>query len=245
MKKVEWYRRALDNLGLLSLARRQIQRRFSNASLYALTSKKLRFRVEARRGTSDSRVFDQIFVENEYSPLDRLKDVGLVIDCGANVGYSSAYFLSTYPQSFVIAVEPEEGNFDILTRNLRPYGDRSRAVRAAIWPNHETLRFKDLGERGNEWSYSVEQADQESGVKAITIPDLIEMSSFERISILKVDIEGAELSLFKTNTEWLELVDNLAIELHGTDCSEVFFKAISGYGFKVSMSGELTVCLTP
>jgi len=70
------------------------------------------------------------------------------------------------------------------------------------------------------------------------------MSGFNRISILKLDIEGAELNLFKSNTEWLELVDNLVIELHGTECSEVFFKAISGCGFKISTSGELTVCLT-
>jgi FkbM family methyltransferase len=243
MSRAEWYRSALDSLGLPSLVRLQIQKRFSHSNLCVLTSKKLQFRVLARSGTSDFAVFDQIFVENEYSQLDRLKNVRFVIDCGANVGYSSTYFLSTHPQSFVIAVEPDGDNFDILTRNLRPYGKRSRAVQAAVWPDHEWLRFKDRGQRGNEWSYSVEQADQESGVKSVTIPDLIEMSGFNRISILKIDIEGAELNLFKSNIEWLELVDNLVIELHGMECYEVFLKAISDR-FKISTSGELTVCLS-
>jgi FkbM family methyltransferase len=244
MSKLEWYRSALCSLGLPSLVRLQIQKRLSRTRLRVLTSKKLQFPVLARSGTSDFMVFNQIFVQNEYSPLDRLEDVSFVIDCGANVGYSSTYFLSKYPQSFVMAIEPDEGNFDILMRNLQPYEKRSHAIQAAVWPYHETLRFKERGQPGNEWGYSVEQANQEFGVKSVTIPELVEISGFRRISILKVDIEGAELNLFKSNFEWLDLVDNLVIELHGAECSEVFFKAITSRGFRISTSGELTVCLT-
>jgi FkbM family methyltransferase len=245
MNKVDWYRTALTNLGLPSLIRLQLNKRFAHSGLCALTSKKLQFHVVARSGTSDFWVFDQIFVGNEYSPLERLANVGLVIDCGANVGYSSTYFLSTHLQSFVIAVEPDGGNFDILTKNLRPYGPRSRAIQAAVWQSHANLRFspKDRGQLSNEWGYSVEQADQDSGVKSVTIPDLIAMSGFSRVSILKIDIEGAELNLFQSNTEWIELVDNLVIELHGPECSEMFLTAIRGRGFNISTSGELTVCL--
>jgi FkbM family methyltransferase len=244
VSKLEWYRTALSNLGFLSLARLQFEKRLSRPGLCALTSKILQFHVLARSGASDLMVFHQIFVEREYSPLDQLKNVGLVIDCGANVGYSSTYFLSTHPQSFVIAVEPDEGNFAILERNLHPYGKRTRAIRAAVWRNHEKLQFKGPRTSGGEWGYSVEQADQEFGLTSVTVPELIEMSGFRRVSILKVDIEGAELNLFQFNSEWIDLVDNLVIELHGPECSEVFFRAISRRGFKISTSGELIVCLT-
>jgi hypothetical protein len=61
---------------------------------------------------------------------------------------------------------------------------------------------------------------------------------------LKIDIEGAELELFSSGTDrWLDLVDNIVIELHGKKCSEAFFKAIDGRGFDISSCGELTVCL--
>ena len=46
-------------------------------------------RLFVRRGSSDLDVFDQIFIQNEYGCLDDLTDVRFVIDCGANVGYSS------------------------------------------------------------------------------------------------------------------------------------------------------------
>jgi len=39
-------------------------------------------------------VFEQIFIGEEYSCLCDLKDTLLILDLGANVGFSSAYFLS-------------------------------------------------------------------------------------------------------------------------------------------------------
>ena len=118
-EKLNWYRTALHNLGLWSLIRLQMRKRFgSTKKLSKLTSKVLRYPVFARPGSSDLLVFDQIFVEHEYRPLDAVKNAELVIDCGANVGYSSAYFLSKYPECFVIAVEPEDGNFGILIKNM-------------------------------------------------------------------------------------------------------------------------------
>jgi hypothetical protein len=72
---------------------------------------------------------------------------------------------------------------------------------------------------------------------------LLEQSSFDRISILKVDIEGAEEIVFASNYEkWLHKVDNLVIELHGEQCEAVFQNAVAGRGFEVSRCDELTVC---
>jgi hypothetical protein len=35
---------------------------------------------------------------------------------------------------------------------------------------------------------------------------------------------------------------NLAIELHGPDCEQVFLRALAGYDYQVQQSGELTIC---
>ena len=37
-------------------------------------------------------VFNQVFVDREYGCTDHLRDPQLIIDLGANVGYSSAFF---------------------------------------------------------------------------------------------------------------------------------------------------------
>ena len=73
---------------------------------------------------------------------------------------------------------------------------------------------------------------------------LMGMADFKRISILKIDIEGAELELFASNSiEWLNLADNIVIELHGQKCSDAFFAAIDATRYDISTCGELTVCL--
>jgi hypothetical protein len=90
----------------------------------------------ARTRSSDLYAFLQIFVRREYECLN-LIDGDLILDLGANVGYSSAYFLSRYPKSPVVAVEPDPRNFAMLQRNLAPYGSRATVIQAAVW-SHST-----------------------------------------------------------------------------------------------------------
>lgn len=243
--KIEWYRTAARNLGLPSLLRRQLQKRFGPQP-NKLTSRYLMHPVFARVGTSDLKVFDQIFVEREYRCLDQIQNAAFILDCGANVGYSSAYFLSRFPESFVLAVEPDGVNFSLLKSNLLPYGDRFRAIRAAVWPRADRLSFKrsTVG-LGLEWGRQVELAPHgHETVEAISIPMLMATTEFRRIAILKIDIEGSELELFTSQSlAWLDLVDHIVIELHSKECAAAFFAAIDPARYDISTCGELTVCL--
>src|SRR5262249_26266347 len=118
--RAQWYREAAINLGLPQLIHRQITRAIGSQGLHKLTSKLLQFPVYARPETSDYAVFDQIFVENQYKFLPDLPKRSLIIDCGANVGYSAAYFLSRYPLFTLLPLEPEPGNFHMPIRNIAP-----------------------------------------------------------------------------------------------------------------------------
>jgi FkbM family methyltransferase len=247
VQKWNWYRKALYSLGPLSLARLQLQKRLgSRKRLSKLTSPILAHPVFARQGTSDFPAFQQIFVDREYRCLDAIKDPPkLIIDCGANVGYSSVWFLSKFPSCSVIAVEPDPDNFEVLKHNLLPYGGRCDAIQAAIWPNTKRLQIKKA-RAGHEWGHIVEVAkDAQFSVASVTIPFLIAKSGFGRISVLKIDIEGAEFELLKADTQWLDYVDNIVIELHGNECSKAFFDAVRPKNFVISTCGELTVCQTP
>jgi hypothetical protein len=52
-------------------------------------------------------------------------------------------------------------------------------------------------------------------VEAYTVSDLLNISGQSRISLLKIDIEGAELNLFVNGPQrWLNQVDAILIELH-------------------------------
>ena len=211
---------------------------------YTLRAKDCRYPVHVRYNASDRDVFDMIFVQQEYACLRASEGVRLVIDCGANVGYAAAYFLSRYPQAHVIAVEPDGPNFALMERNLRPYADRVTLIKAGIWSHKAGLVLHRYGE-GKEWSTEVSECaeGQTPDVEATDIPALLSLSGRDRIDILKVDIEGSETVLFNQESRrWMDRVKNIVVELHGPECESALFRALSNYEYDLSTSGELTVC---
>jgi FkbM family methyltransferase len=221
--------------------------------LFVVESPHAQFPLRMRTDTSDPHVFYQIFIGREYACLDDVGSAELIIDCGANVGYSAAYFLSRYPQSRVIAVEPEAANFQLMCQNLAPYGDRAKSLQTGVWSHSARLTIAENRYRdGRSWARQVREcrADENGGFEAVDIGSLLAGSGSPRISILKIDVEGAEAVIFARNYEhWLDCVDNLVIELHDDSsfgkASPVFAKAIDGRGFVISRYQELIVCKRP
>ncbi|MGA2167209.1 MAG: FkbM family methyltransferase, partial [Terracidiphilus sp.] len=198
------------------------------------------------RGSSDWDVFGQIFIQEEYSCMRSLENVSLVLDLGANVGYTSAYFLSSFPNARVIAVEPDERNVAVCRCNLKPYGDRVLLLHGAVWSECTNLCLSrgTYGD-GREWATQVLQpSDSSAGdVQAWDLSSLIDMAGAAEVDLLKVDIERAELAVFgETAKAWLPKVRNICIELHGPDCEETFFNAVSGFDYELETSRELTIC---
>jgi FkbM family methyltransferase len=199
-----------------------------------------------RHGTSDVQVIRQIFLKEEYRELRAEMNMGRIIDCGANIGCSAFYFLSKYPDAELIAIEPDEGNFRLLQKNLEPFGERARALQAAVWSCDQQLRV-DRGHFGDgkEWSYQVRVChdDEQADVKALSLETILNQFGWERVDLLKIDVERAELELFNSGYDpWLSRTRNLVIELHGLDCERVFLGGMAQYDYRVQHSGELTIC---
>lgn len=75
--------------------------------LLRLRARTAGYPLYARDLSSDLEVFEQIFVKKEYWPLNDIADPKVIIDCGAYVGYSAAYFLTRFPHARLIAIEPD------------------------------------------------------------------------------------------------------------------------------------------
>src|SRR5581483_7249276 len=137
-----------------------------------------------RVGSSDLSVYREVFVDREFAFLAPTHAEGLIIDCGANVGYSSAYLLSRFPQRQLIAIEPDTNNLDLLERNLAPYGSRATALHAAVWPHAAPLRIEERRYRdGRDWSRQVRPCrDGEApDLQGIDIPTLLRGAGHETI----------------------------------------------------------------
>jgi len=201
-----------------------------------------------RTHTSDRDVLRQVFIQGEYEPV-KLSNPKTIIDLGANVGYSAAYFLSKYPTASVLAVEPDPDSCAVCCCNLAPYGQRVRVIQGAAWPECAKLVLdKGAYRDGRDWTSQVKLASEGASrggaqVEGYEIAALIALCEASEVDLLKIDIERSEIELFSRNAEkWLPRVKNLCIELHDSECAAVFFQAISNYCYDLSRKEDVTIC---
>lgn len=163
--------------------------------------------IAIRVPSTDAATFKKVFVDQEYNlPVEF--EPKTIIDAEANVGLASIYFANRFPHAQILAIEPESSNFEVLKKNVAPYSNII-ALHVALWDKTERIRLVDPG-IGN-WGFrtesgtSSESVGEESMVQAVTVSDLIREYKLERISILKVDIEGSEKEVFSHSSDWKPL----------------------------------------
>jgi FkbM family methyltransferase len=203
----------------------------------------LKHPVKLRARTSDPFVFRQIMIESEYLPLKDLR-VATILDLGANIGLASAWFLNCFPDARVFAVEADADNCAACRDNLAAYGIRARVLHGAAWSRREMLTLHRKSSAADNFVENAgDTAGEQMPVQGWDIANLIEMSGFAQIDLLKIDIEGAEEAIFRAKVSgWLPRVHNLCVELHGKPCRDAFLGALADYDFEHGQSGELDLC---
>jgi FkbM family methyltransferase len=173
--------------------------------------------VRLRMGTTDSRVFDEIFLERVYARCVAALPVHLgpvsVIDLGANVGLSALFLARELAVTEIIAVEPDPDNFRMLSENLRRTGlaDRSTAVRAFAGAERA---FAELDDSGNgAWGMRMGPIS-DSGTPVLPLAEIAGIAKTRAPLLLKCDIEGAERQLFLHIRDWGHLIRYIVLELH-------------------------------
>jgi FkbM family methyltransferase len=194
----------------------------------------------ARLGSSDFLVIDELFFRREYDFLfaKTCDDVKLVVDLGANCGYSTVLWLTHFPQARVIAVEPDPSNLAVLRRNVASFGgeDRVRIIPACAAGHSRSVR---LNRSGQEWEYSMADGDDGAGqpVAALTMTEILASCGEEGpIDLLKCDIEGAERELFESAGAWLPRVQTMLVEVHAPFRGHDLEKIVRGHGCEFQMS---------
>lgn len=194
-------------------------------------------KVSLRKNTSDYGILKQIFINKEYDIEYKIKNPKIILDCGANIGLASLFFNMKFPEAQIIAIEPEESNYELLCKNIKNVKNII-PLKAGLWKKECQLEVKDIGL--DKCGFIVEETTSEKGIKAESINSLMKKFDIEFIDILKIDIEGSEKEVFE-NCDWLDKVGMIIIELHDRmkkGCSMSLFKAISKYNYDLELSGE-------
>jgi len=202
---------------------------------------------------SDCGTLRQVFVDGEYDPVvsifvsNGLPGKGLkVIDAGANVGYTSAFLFANFPDSEIVCVEPDSANSRLLRANLKTYVENGRlTVLEMGLMNEDDMNLsvnRDFRD-GKDHAIAVEASDSETGLKSISIQRIMQDRSWDRLDILKMDIEGAERFVFGKDADvsFLENAVVVAIEIHDEfNIRGQIHSVLHEYGFVLFESRETT-----
>ncbi len=229
-------------------------RSHSSNELIAVRIHGLKGPIWLRPNSSDIETFLQVFAEgqydfarfpqqqkvwDEYRAALKRGETPLIVDCGANIGLSAVWFANLFPEARIVAVEPAADNIDLMRRNLAAYPN-AEIVAGGVWDRQTQLSIVDRNVL--PWAYQVDDQGpgETGGVQSHTIA---EIAGDRPILVMKVDIEGSESALFRSNTGWLDKTGLLIIELHdeklpGQKTSRNFFQRIAKNNFEFAISGE-------
>jgi FkbM family methyltransferase len=201
-----------------------------------------------RPGTTDLKVLWDTFHYKYHLPPIQLKSDCIIVDLGANVGYTVAHFAYLYPDSYIVAVEMDKENYEIATKNIKYFGQRCCLKHAAVWSNAERVSYDADGEWGFHIVNQVSNSNMNyRSTKAQTIADIFEEHKLTLVDYLKMDIEGSEAEILKDPKEWLNSVQSIKIEVHPQfnpdatmeNCSEI----LKSYGFRYFKDRNHPKCL--
>lgn len=254
--------RLLDDLGAITRNIAPLSKKLSYLFLYLYLRAKEAFLARVLRSKTDHQnifghtifysdfslfinMFVGVFIEKQYdfqpdSPRPR------IVDCGANIGIASLYFLLKYPQASILCFEPSSSSFRLLRKNLSSFANVKLVNAALVGSNKRFVILKspqnacgthtDASIFGSRWDSA---NIKEEKVKAVKLSNFIEEG--EVIDFLKIDIEGAEEGVLKDleTTSKLKNIKEICVEYHNykNNSLEAIIKILKRNGFELLFSG--------
>ncbi len=216
-----------------------------------LTNKiKLKIRNE---NFSDYLVFEQIFNCQEYEIVLGLIKLNqsahkqkIIIDAGANVGYTTVFFAHYLQFSKIYAIEPSSENANMCRENFSYLNENENIQLYQKALSHKTgMTFsinRDFRD-GKDWSITT-NFHKDGVIQGVTINEIIQENKLPYVSFLKIDIEGAERFIFKkeNDLEFLKITQIIAIEIHDEfNIRNSIIEILIKNNFLILESGELTI----
>lgn len=176
------------------------------------------YTLHYRNSEEYHRLKQEIFTRDTYY-FETSTAAPVIIDAGAHIGLASLYFKKLYPLARITAIEPLPQNLTLLEQNLwENHLDEVDVVAGALATHagHEPLYFDASND---EWFSTAgfsrgawTGTQQSRHISVQTFP----LSQFltDKVTALKLDIEGAELAVLTEAGQRLRNTEHLFIEFH-------------------------------
>jgi FkbM family methyltransferase len=187
-----------------------------------------------RKGTDDFYMF--------YIPREKAIELHLVmhegetfVDVGANVGYYSLRIAKEYSSKGVtiIAIEAHPGNYKALSKNVELNDFKCiTAINKAVSDHRGIVTLyervdprnrirSEFYSLSNSFIHESNFVRPEGGTIEIECDTLDNILGEQRVDVLKIDIEGAEVSALEGATRILKRLRKIIVEVHGSNFDKV------------------------
>jgi FkbM family methyltransferase len=155
-----------------------------------------------------------IFTE-EFYYFESKTPVPVIFDVGSNIGMSIIYFKKIYPDSVIYGFEPDPRAYEALNENMNSFKFSAEDViisKAAAWIHNDGTSLKLAGA---DSSYITDRDSVNSAsekVETVRLKEILERQ--KHIDFLKIDIEGAEVTVMQDCASSLKNIDRIFLEYH-------------------------------
>jgi FkbM family methyltransferase len=170
-------------------------------------------------------IYKDIFILREYK-FSSSADIPFIIDCGSHIGISVLYFKKLFPSSKIIAFEANPFTFKILKKNVTQNKLKNIDVfNNAVGKKKGEVNFYVGNNKKGTWNWGDSAVKNDwydpELYKTIRVP-CIKLSRHitKKVDLLKIDIEGSELSVLEEIEHKMRFVSQIYIEFHGSNSNK-------------------------
>lgn len=170
-----------------------------------------------RPGTVDEHIIKEVYEFNSYRLPENMKGM-VFVDIGAHIG--SATVLASERGAYVLAIEPNKENYNLLIENTKDFdlieicnvaiGTRELFKKLFNNPNNTGghslyCNWKDFGQDENLFEL----------VRVVSLAEVLKSYEITHVDILKLDAEGAEKEIVdQILSKEMPIIRNIVAEFH-------------------------------
>jgi len=203
--------------------------------------------VHYRTRSSDMTLIYEILLKSKYKSeyfFPEEINPKVIFDIGGNIGITSVYLASIFPDALIYVFEPLKDNFEILQKNTQSYsnikafnfglGSQNGSFKVYLSDDSENfggVSFYPDGEGNKRESYA------ECEVRNIN--DVISEYGISCIELIKIDTEGAEFDILSSiSDKVIRKTSWITGELHGNRDFDLL-NYLNSIGFSISLKKHI------
>jgi len=204
-------------------------------------------KVFYRSSTSDMSLIYEILLKSKYKSeyfFPEQINPKVILDIGGNIGITSIYLASIFPNADIYTFEPLKSNFKILQQNIKNYknikafniglGSKNGSFKVYFSDNPENFGGASLFSEGDG-----NNSETFTECEVRNISDFMEEINLDSADLIKIDTEGAEYEILSSlNGKFISSVSWLTGELHGNNDFELL-SYLNNYGFSISLKKQI------